>query len=61
VLHNINDVTEFSHNLAKRMTFNPPFQTSPLVLRLDAALKPDFRGYASLYREALNSNSPVYQ
>ena len=23
---------------AKRMTFNPPFQTSPLVLRLDAAL-----------------------
>jgi hypothetical protein len=54
------DLTEIASG-AKRMTFNPPFQTSPLVLRLDAALKPDFRGYASLYREALNSNSPVYQ
>ena len=43
------------------MTFNPPFQTSPLVLRPGFALTPNFRGYASLYREALNSNSPVYQ
>jgi hypothetical protein len=24
-------------------------------------LQPEFRGYASLYREALNSNSSVYQ
>lgn len=46
---------------AKRMTFNPPFETSPLVLRPGFALNPDFRGYASLYREALDSNSPVYQ
>jgi Methylamine utilization protein MauJ/SEC-C motif len=54
------DLTEIASG-AKRMTFNPPFQTSPLVLRPNAELKPDFRGYAGLYREALNSNSQVYQ
>jgi hypothetical protein len=45
---------------AKRMTFDPPFQTTPLFSLPTAALRPDLRGYASLYRE-LNSNSPVYQ
>ncbi len=45
----------------RRMAFTPPFHATPLVLRPDAKLNPDFRGYASLYREALNSNSPVYQ
>ncbi len=54
------DLTEVASG-AKRMTFNPPFQTSPLLTRPDIALKPEFRGYASLYREALNSNGPVYQ
>lgn len=54
------DLTEIASG-AKRMTFNPPFQTSPLVLPPGAALKPDFRGYAALYREALNTNSQVYQ
>jgi methylamine utilization protein MauJ len=46
---------------ATRMTFMPPFQTTPLVCGPRAALTSDIRGYASLYREALNSNSPVYQ
>lgn len=54
------DLTELASG-ARRMTFNPPFQTSPLMLRPDAVLGPEFRGYASLYREALSSNSPIYQ
>ena len=54
------DLTEMASG-TKRMTFNRPFQTSPLALPSNAALNPDFRGYAALYREALNSNSLVYQ
>jgi hypothetical protein len=54
------DLTEIASG-AKRMSFNPPYQNSPLVLPPSATLKPDFRGYAALYREALNSNSQVYQ
>jgi hypothetical protein len=33
----------------------------PLAIRPIANLQPEYRGYASLYREALNSNSSVYQ
>ena len=43
------------------MTFLPPFQTTPLVTHANSALNPDFRGYASLYRQGLNSDSPVFQ
>jgi hypothetical protein len=38
----------------------PHFEV-PLAIRATANLQPEFRGYASLYREALNSNSSVYQ
>jgi hypothetical protein len=38
-----------------------PHFTVPLAIRPTANLQPEFRGYASLYREALNSNSSVYQ
>lgn len=38
-----------------------PHFVVPLAIRSTANLQPEFRGYASLYREALNSNSPVYQ
>jgi len=46
---------------ARRMEFKPPYFDSPLVGLPSAALNPEFRAYASLYREALNSNSSVYQ
>jgi hypothetical protein len=46
---------------ASRMTFTPPFQGTPLVLPPGGGLTSEFRGHASLYREALNSNSAVYQ
>lgn len=45
---------------ARTMTFMPPFPDTPLIASAKAGL-PEFRGYASVYREALNSNSPVYQ
>ena len=38
----------------------PHFEV-PLAIMPTANLQPEFRGYASLYREALNSNSSVYQ
>jgi hypothetical protein len=46
---------------ARRITFTPPFYTVPLVLPAGVGLTGEFRGYSSVYREALNSNSPVYQ
>ena len=38
-----------------------PHLEVPLAIMPTANLQPEFRGYASLYREALNSNSSVYQ
>jgi SEC-C motif len=38
-----------------------PYSEVPMAIRATANLLPEFRGYASLYREALNSNSSVYQ
>jgi len=38
-----------------------PYLEVPLAIRPTANLQAEFRGYASLYREALNSNSSVYQ
>lgn len=38
-----------------------PAAETPLAIMPTANLPAEFRGYASLYREALNSNSPVYQ
>ena len=38
-----------------------PHSEVPLAIAPTANLLPEFRGYASLYREALNSNSSVYQ
>lgn len=54
------DLTEISSG-ARRITCAVPFRQTPLVHLPAAGLEPDFRGYASLYRESLNSNSPVYQ
>jgi hypothetical protein len=43
------------------VTFTVPFPDVPMVVASLSKTQPDFRGVASLYREALNSNSPVYQ
>jgi hypothetical protein len=44
-----------------RTSILTPHFVVPLAIRPTANLLPEFRGYASLYREALNSNSSVYQ
>lgn len=38
-----------------------PYPDVPLAIRSEGELEQEFRGYASLYREAMNSNSPVHQ
>jgi len=43
------------------VTITVPFFDVPLIVAPQSRTEPDFRGIASLYREALNSNSPVYQ
>lgn len=43
------------------VTFTVPFPNTPMAVAPASKTHPDFRGIASLYREALNSNSPVYQ
>ena len=44
-----------------QMTLLPPSWEAPFAVAPTAELRKEFRGYASLYREALNSNSPVYR
>ncbi len=44
-----------------RMTFMPPFLETPFAVMPHGQMPADFRGYASMYRESLSSNSPVYQ
>jgi|HubBroStandDraft_6_1064221.scaffolds.fasta_scaffold34861_2 hypothetical protein len=43
-----------------RMSMLTPIWEVPFSVAPAAELKPEFRGYASLYREALGSNSAVY-
>ena len=43
------------------VTITVPFPNVPMVVASLSTTQPDFRGVASLYREALNANSPVYQ
>jgi hypothetical protein len=43
------------------VTITVPFFDVPMIVSPLSRTEPDFRGVASLYREALNSNSPVYQ
>ena len=43
------------------VTITVPFFDVPLIVAPQSRTEPEFRGVASLYREALNSNSPVYQ
>jgi hypothetical protein len=43
-----------------RMSMSTPIWEVPFSVAPTVELKPEFRGYASLYREALGSNSPVY-
>jgi hypothetical protein len=44
-----------------QMSLTNPFLEAPLALTPTAEMKPYFRGYAGLYREALSSSSRVYR
>jgi hypothetical protein len=44
-----------------QMTLTTPFWEAPFSVVPQARLTQDFLGFAGLYREALNSNSPVYR
>lgn len=46
---------------ARRITFRSMYRDTPLIGVSESALCPEFRGYASVYREALNSSSSAYQ
>ena len=43
-----------------RMSMTTPYWEVPFAVAPTAELKPEFRGYASLYGEALSSSSTVY-
>jgi hypothetical protein len=48
-----------SHNV--HISFTTPFREVPFAVNATAVTTPDFRGIASLYREGMNTNSPVFQ
>jgi len=54
------DVLEL-RNSTTQMTFTTPFWNAPFSVTPFQAMTQEFKGFASLYREALNSNSPVYR
>jgi len=54
------DVLEL-RNSTVQMTYTIPFWDAPFSVMPFQGMTPEFRGFASLYREALNSNSPVYR
>jgi len=43
------------------ISFVSPHLAAPMAINATAIFMPQFRSYAALYREALNTNSPVYQ
>lgn len=43
------------------MSIISPYQERPMLVAPTGTLSKEFRAYASLYREALNSNTPVFQ
>jgi hypothetical protein len=43
------------------MSFVSPYLEVPMSINATSTFGAEFRGYAALYREALNTNSPVYQ
>ena len=55
--------THITESLTKsvQVGFIAPYPTIPFVLKPEEGLDVEFRGYASLYREALNSSSLIYR
>jgi len=53
-------ITELSTE-SVQVGFITPYPTIPFVLKPEEGLDVEFRGYASLYREALNSSSLIYR
>ena len=54
------DLTEIVSGV-RRIIFVPPFHSTPMLVSQKPAADLELQGYGSLYREALASNSPVYQ
>jgi hypothetical protein len=48
-------------NESAQISFVSPDLAAPMAIHATAALQLEFRSFASLYREALNTNSPVYE
>jgi hypothetical protein len=48
-----------THNV--HISFTTPFMEVPFAVNPTSKTTPDFRGIASLYREAMNANSPIFQ
>jgi len=44
-----------------QISFVSPYLEAPMAINPTATFMPEFRSYAALYREALNTNSPVYE
>ncbi len=44
-----------------QISFVSPYLEAPMAINPTATYMPEFRSYAALYREALNTNSPVYE
>jgi hypothetical protein len=57
-IHQVDSVQVTTGN--SRMSMTTPFWEVPFAVAPTAQLQPGFRGYASLYREALSSSSSVY-
>lgn len=54
-----NDVTELRTSTVRMRTMSPSLDT--VISQPAAGLESELRGYASVYREGMNSNSPLYQ
>jgi hypothetical protein len=48
-------------NGSTSISFVSPYLEAPMAINPTSNFGPEFRSYAALYREALNTNSPVYQ
>lgn len=48
-----------THNV--HISFTAPSIEVPFAVNATSTMNPEYRGIASLYREAMNTNSPVYQ
>ena len=53
--------TKEHSNGSVSISFVSPYLEAPMAIHATSNFGPEFRSYAALYREALNTDSPVYQ